>query len=328
MPAIVCFDLEGPLSPEDCAYNLMKLIPVGGPLFEAISRYDDLLTLEGREGYEPGDTLALIFPFLRHHGLGEKEVISLAEQATLIPGAAELIQEIREQNSEAFCVTTTYQPYAQRLAQRVGIPPEKVAATPFPQEAKALEPGEAKLVEAAEKELPQIYPKQGDATLKDRLDRFFWKELQNTNLGRLFSQVKPVGGQRKVAAVQQFARVAGAPPRRIAVVGDSITDYKMFQAIRQQGGLAVAFNANEYALPYATIGLASSNIADLMPVLDGWLRNGLTEVERLVTHLERMSTPGDRSNFQWLVSKKDFTASLAVHKQIRALVRASAAKLG
>jgi len=42
----ICFDLEGPLSPQDNAYELMKLFPDGDKVFEVISRYDDLLTLE------------------------------------------------------------------------------------------------------------------------------------------------------------------------------------------------------------------------------------------------------------------------------------------
>jgi len=62
---LICFDLEGPLTPQDNAYELMKLVPRGGKIFEVLSRYDDLLALEGRPGYEPGDTLALIIFALR-----------------------------------------------------------------------------------------------------------------------------------------------------------------------------------------------------------------------------------------------------------------------
>ena len=57
MEKIICFDLEGPLSPQDNAFEVMKLIPNGDKIFEILSRYDDILALEGREGYEPGDTL-------------------------------------------------------------------------------------------------------------------------------------------------------------------------------------------------------------------------------------------------------------------------------
>ena len=51
----ICFDLEGPLSPQDNAYELMKLFPNGDKIFEVISSYGDLLTLEEKEDYELGE---------------------------------------------------------------------------------------------------------------------------------------------------------------------------------------------------------------------------------------------------------------------------------
>jgi len=39
------------LSPQDNAHELIRLFPGGDRIFEALSRYDDLLTLEGKEGY-------------------------------------------------------------------------------------------------------------------------------------------------------------------------------------------------------------------------------------------------------------------------------------
>ncbi len=104
----ICFDLEGPLSPQDNAYDLMKLFPDGDRVFEVISRYDDLLTLEGREGYEPGDTLALIVPFLVLHGISEADITDLADRATLTGGAARLVTWLNDEGWQVFCITTTY----------------------------------------------------------------------------------------------------------------------------------------------------------------------------------------------------------------------------
>jgi energy-converting hydrogenase A subunit R len=83
MANFICFDLEGPLSPQDNAYELMKLFPNGDKIFEVISRYDDLLTLEEREDYEPGDTLALIVPFLILHNISVANITALAAKASL-----------------------------------------------------------------------------------------------------------------------------------------------------------------------------------------------------------------------------------------------------
>ena len=79
MQNIICFDLEGPLSPQDNAYEVMGLFENGHEIFEVISRYDDLLTIENRENYEPGDTLALIAPFLVYHKITEADITKVSD---------------------------------------------------------------------------------------------------------------------------------------------------------------------------------------------------------------------------------------------------------
>ena len=95
MSNFICFDLEGPLSPQDNAYDLMKLFPNGDRIFEVISRYDDLLTLEERESYEPGDTLTLIVPFLVLHNITEDNITTLATKVSFTGGAA-ISREVAE----------------------------------------------------------------------------------------------------------------------------------------------------------------------------------------------------------------------------------------
>ena len=101
---LICFDLEGPLSPQDNAYELMKLFPDGDKIFEVISRYDDLLTLEKRTDYEPGDTLALIVPFLILHNISEADIGSLSRKATLTGGADKLISSLEYSGWKIFCI--------------------------------------------------------------------------------------------------------------------------------------------------------------------------------------------------------------------------------
>jgi energy-converting hydrogenase A subunit R len=60
-----------------------------------------------------------------------------------------------------------------------------------------------------------------------------------------------------------------------AVIGDSITDYKMLQEIRRAGGISIAFNGNSYALPYANIGMACADIRPLHLVLTAFREGGL-----------------------------------------------------
>ncbi|MBA7618193.1 hypothetical protein ES703_25514 [subsurface metagenome] len=323
----ILFDLEGPLSSQDNAYELMKLFPLGDRIFEVISRYDDLLALEGREDYEPGDTLALVVPFLICHHISEEDITGLAQRATLVDGAAELIADLSSSDWKVFCISTSYEQYALRIAHRVGISSDNLACTRFSLGRYLSQAKEEDLTKVEEIEQEILAMKPGDdESMKKRLDRFFWKELPKTSLGIALREVKPMGGRRKVEALNGFARAYGQSLERVVVVGDSITDARMLEAVDAVGGLAVAFNANEYALPYATIGLASTNLGDLKLALEAWAEGGRDAVKRVVRG--RAGGGPDRENFHWLAGGSDLEEPLKIHKRIRRLVREEAGKLG
>ncbi len=111
------------------------------------------------------------------------------------------------------------------------------------------------------------------------------------------------------------------------MVGDSITDFRMLAAVDKAGGLAIAFNANEYALPYATMGLAAKSIYPLAEVLEAWQKGQRKAVERLVKDKESGGSD-DKGHLRWLAGRKDLTDIIETHKRLRRLVRDEAAKLG
>jgi len=329
MTNVICFDLEGPLATQDNAYELMKLFSDGGKVFEIISRYDDLLTLEGRPNYEPGDTLALIAPFLVYHNIKEADITTLARKATLTSGAANLISRLSINGWKTFCISTSYEQYALHITHRLGIYSQNVACTSFPLDkiSCTLCKEDFRALEKMEKDILNTSSIDDD-WIKKNLDHFYFEQLPKTNLGSLLEQVRPVGGQRKVAALKRFAQAQDEQLSNWVVVGDSITDFKMLQAVNQAGGLAIAFNANEYALPYATMSLASTHLDDLQPVFEAWKQGKRSAVEKLVKGKEKTGGSGNRSYFHWLAEKKDIAAPVEVHQRIRHIVREEAAKLG
>jgi len=326
----IAFDLEGPLSPQDNAYDLMKLFPDGEKIFEVISRYDDLLALEEKEGYEPGDTLALIVPFLVLHDISENDISSLAMKARLTGGAADLIYNLQLDGFKTFCISTSYQQFALHITQKLGIYAHNVACTTFPLNSfrDSLTKEEADLLRQAEKDILKLHPPEDDRLIKEVLDGFYWEKLAAAGIGAAIKEVKPVGGRRKVDVLNKFAEASSQPLPQWAVVGDSITDFRMLQAVDEAGGLAIAFNANEYALPPATMSLASTSIADLREVLQTWQKSQRKGVEKLVRQEEKYGGKGDKENFHWLAGRKDLDDIIALHKRLRRLVREDAGKLG
>ena len=308
----------------------MKLFPDGDKIFEVISRYDDLLTLEEREDYEPGDTLALIVPFLVLHDISEDNISTLAANASLTGGASELTYQLEVNGWRIFCISTSYQQYAHHITQKLGIYTHNVACTTFPlnQLRATLRKEDSDLLQRAEKEILALHPPADDARIRHVLDDFYWQKLLVTEIGKAIKEVKPVGGRRKVAALEKFAETHNQPLSQWVVVGDSITDFRMLQAVDEEGGLAIAFNANEYALPYSTISLASTSIADLKEILQVWEKSQRKGVERMVKEKEKTDSKGDRGHFHWLSVRENMDDVIEIHKRIRRLVREEAGKLG
>ena len=326
----ICFDLEGPLSPQDNAYELMKLFPDGDKIFEVISRYDDLLTLEERESYEPGDTLALIVPFLVLHNISEDNIAALASKASLTGDANKLISQLHYSGWKVFCISTSYEQYAIRITQKLAIYTHNVACTSFPLDKfrATLCQEDSELLRQTEADILTMRPVTDDDRIKQSLDHFFWEKLPTTEIGMAVQEVKPVGGRRKVAALNRFADKYTQPLSNWVVIGDSITDFRMLQEVEQAGGLAIAFNANEYALPYSTMSLASTSLADLKEVLEAWQKGSRRGVEKIVKEKEKSGGVEDRGYFHWLSGRQDMDEVIELHKRIRRLVREEAGKLG
>ena len=332
MAKFICFDLEGPLSPQDNAYELMKLFPNGDKVFEVISRYDDLLTLEEREDYEPGDTLALIVPFLILHNISGDNIAELAAKASLTSGAEKLISWLQSNSWKIFCISTSYEQYAMRITQKLDIYAHNVACTAFPLDKlrATLSPEEKGLMQQAEDDILTMRPVDDDERIKQSLDNFFREKLPATDLGKAIKEVRPVGGRRKVAALNKFADKYDEPLSNWVVIGDSITDFRMLQAVEEAKGLAIAFNANEYTLPYATMSLASTHISDLQSVLEAWHKKKRGWTERVVKYKEKWRGKEDQHYFHWLAGRKDKDIDdiIEVHKKMRRIVREEAGKLG
>ena len=282
------FDLEGPLSPQDNAYEVMRLIKDGASLFEVLSRYDDYLALQNTPEYEPGDTLKLIVPFLVANGVTEQDIRKVSKRAKLVRGAKELIKWLQDDMWNVHVISTSYEQHAYNIASQLGIDREKVHCTRFPLNSfsDVLEDSEIELINEIQNEILSFCSNDDDENssigkLTTQLDEFFFEKAPRTRINAIFDKVTVVGGERKVRAL--MSAIGGAHAKQAAAIGDSITDYKMLQRIRSAGGLSVAFNGNVYALPHANIGMACVDIRPLHLILTEFRAGGVKSAFDLAT---------------------------------------------
>lgn len=329
MKNLICFDLEGPLSPQDNAYELMGLFKDGFRIFEVLSRYDDILTLEGCKDYEPGDTLSLIIPFLVKHGISEQDIRNVSNTARIVDGVKEVFEELRK-NWSAYIISTSFRQHAFNIASQLGIPEDHVYSTRLPLDEfrKKIDEKDLKIVEEVEKVMIESLQEASDEQVKKTLDEFY-KKAGKTSLS-ILKTVKVVGGGRKLEALNEIAGKEKKELKDLVAVGDSITDFKMLEAVKNNNGLAVVFNGNKYALPYGNIGVASSSMLPLLDILKAFKQGGTRKALELAStwnnNPERLKKASMANLLQTNETEKQ--QIIEEHAQTRKQVRGQASKLG
>jgi len=317
-------DCEGPISKNDNAFELAcQFIPDGNRLFTLISRYDDILAdIVKREGYKAGDTLKLILPFLKAYDVTNKTITEYSSRnILLVPGAKEMLGFVKS-FMPSFIVSTSYEQYMRALCHMVNFPFQNVYCTHLDLDKYSISEEEKKELKQLREEMvefpiPEI-PK-GAESLKDfpkklqqvvqRLDEIFWEDIPSMEIGKMFSEVNPVGGFEKAASVKGIVAKLKGSFYNAMYVGDSITDVEVFKLVRDGGGLTVSFNGNSFAVREAEVVVLSGNAVVTAVLVDVFSRFGKDQVINLI----REWKPSTMKQFTLNPSLKECFLTLYLH---------------
>jgi energy-converting hydrogenase A subunit R len=291
-------DCEGPLALNNNAFELCRefIKPQGDRFFQQVSRYDAYLAAVAKKpGYNAGDTLKLIPPFLKASGLTNAQVAAYSQKTVnLMPGADPAFKFLHGRNFPIFEISTSYRQFAEAVGLRLGFDGEHIFATELDLDRYELSAAEAKELQllqweiagALEIELPPeaVSPADLSAPVLEAitaLDRIFWERLPAMEIGALFREVTPLGGLEKGRAVTDSLAKTGLSLADTIYVGDSLTDVAAFQAVRAGGGLTISFNGNRDAVNAAEVIVVSDSawsIALLTAIVQSWGKEGVLEV--------------------------------------------------
>jgi len=302
-------DCEGPISKNDNAFELTShFVPDGDKLFTVVSRYDDVLAEVVRKpGYEAGDTLKLILPFLKAYGVTDGKMREFsAENLICISGAKDALQHVRGL-APAFIVSASYEHYLRELCKVLEFPFENTYCTRVCLDKYGIQEKEREELKQTAKEIAKLQvfeipsdaeslddlPKENQKTVR-RLDEIFWKKIAEMEIGRICREVNPVGGGEKAEAIKDIVRRLGVAVSDVMYVGDSITDDEAFRLVKREGGLTVSFNGNQYAVRNAEVAVLSENSVVTAVIADVFLRLGKPEALRLVKSWNRKALEKSR----------------------------------
>jgi len=250
----VYYDLEGPISSQDHAQVVCKqFVEDGDRLFPVLSRYvlsRYILAPFNEEGYEPGDTLSFQIPFLIEAGVTDEDLRKVSAQAGIVPGIIEFFTEVQRDGYTVGIISTSYEQHALSVAKRIGVPVGQVYCTRFPLDQLRKKVTDKTLIRQIRKRAVELYCDNlesgvNDTEMREVLDPFFLECLPRTELGRAMTEVKVMGGRRKVWALEEAVQANGGfHLGNTFVVGDSVTDFRMAQVVEAAGGIALAWNAN------------------------------------------------------------------------------------
>ena len=296
MKHVFVSDCEGPISKNDNAYELTAhFVPAGDKLFSIISKYDDVLAdVIQKPGYNAGDTLKFILPFLKAYDVTDEKMQEFSAQTLLIiAGTKETLNHILC-IADAFIVSTSYEHYIKALCRFVGFPFENAYSTRICIDKYKLMPQEKTKLKALAKEIaamqnmtiPPAARSLKDFSAKDqeticRLNEIFWKEIPNMRCGKIFSEVITVGGEQKAQAIREIAKKLKVPLSSVMYVGDSITDVQAFQLVSESKGLTISFNGNNYAVKNSEVSIMSENNIVTAIIADVFLNHGKDQVLKI-----------------------------------------------
>jgi energy-converting hydrogenase A subunit R len=302
-------DCEGPISKNDNAFEMAAhFIPDGDRLFTVISRYDDVLAeVLKRPKYKAGDTLKLILPFLKAYDVTDNKMREFSAKSLVLISNIKSTLEYVRRIAHTFVVSTSYEHYIRALCQALDFPYENTYCTLLSIDKYYMteeEKAELKKIakEIAQMPIIEIPPKaksledfsDRDQKIIHRLDEIFWRRIACTDCGRIFSEVNPVGGSEKAEAIKDAVQKVNVPLSDAMYVGDSITDVEAFKLVKENGGLAVSFNGNEYAIRNAEVAVLAENSVVIAVIADAFSRFGKQQTLRLIenwSHKALMKSP-------------------------------------
>lgn len=297
MKRIFITDCEGPISKNDNAYELTgKLVPEGNKLFEIISIYDDIQAeIVRRPNYRAGDTLRLIVPFLRACGATNEIIRKFSiKNIRLVSGSEETLSFIRSL-MPSYIVSTSYEHYIQSLCEVINFPFRNTYCTELDIDSYDFTRDEIdtvtkwidELVKLPKPKIPIGAKSITDLTEEDQktvnyLDEIFWTKMLDMVSGEIIKQIRPVGGTEKVDAVKDIIQRNSVDTSQVIYFGDSITDLAPLRYVRENKGLAISFNGNEYAIKEAEIAVLSFNTLVTSIITVAFKKGGKELVNELV----------------------------------------------
>ena len=271
-------DCEGPLTLNDNAFELCEhFIDDGDKLFKILSLYDDyLVDIVKKEGYKAGNTLKLILPFFVLEKLTNDDLIDFSKNHIYAVRDSKSLLKYLKETMNTYIVSTSYGQYIEALSNYMEFPFENTYYTKVDVDALSLNEDELSKISQFK---VQILENPEDYEL---FDEIFFSEIPKMGIYETIKKIDVIGGLGKKLAIDDIIENDKIDIKQMLYIGDSITDVEPLAFARDNDGISISFNGNEYPLKVAEIAIVSPSAVTTAVIANVYADNGKNKVLQFI----------------------------------------------
>ena len=271
-------DCEGPLTLNDNAFELCAhFIDDGDKLFKILSLYDDyLVDIVKKEGYKAGNTLKLILPFFVLEKLTNDDLIDFSKNHIYAVRDSKFLLKYLNETMNTYIVSTSYGQYIEALSNYMEFPFENTYYTKVDVDALSL--NEDELSKIAQFKV-QILENPEDYEL---FDEIFFSQIPRMGIYETIKKIDVIGGLGKKLAIDDIIENDKIDIKQMLYIGDSITDVEPLAFARDNDGISISFNGNEYPLNVAEIAIVSPSAVTTAVIANVYADNDKNKVLQFI----------------------------------------------
>ena len=271
-------DCEGPLTLNDNAYELSaKFIEDGGELFKILSLYDDyLVDIVKKENYKAGNTLKLILPFFVVENLKNRDFVEFSKNNIYAVSDSKFLLSYLKEAMNTYIVSTSYGQYIEAVSNYMQVPFENTFYTKVDVDSLVLSDEEISKI----KEFKDMILKNPEDY--ELFDDIFFKQITKMQIYEKIKEIDVVGGEGKKSAIEKIIKRDGIDVNQMLYIGDSITDVEPLEFAKNNDGISISFNGNEYPLNAAEIAIVSKSAIATAVVANVYVDNDKKTVLKFI----------------------------------------------
>ena len=271
-----------------------RFIRNGGKIYEVLMAYDNIQSFElNTDNRKSGDSLRTLVPLLKASGATDSSVQEYFTNGMKLMPGYDTMHHLNRMMS-TMVVSESYEHHAMALCDAMNLPYDGIRCTEVSFDDLDMSERDKKrsrelMVELSKLNAPKVssnsgirYLDQKDETILNTVEEITGA-ADDLDIMYQLGEMRPMGGNEKAFALMDLRRRTEVDLDRTAYVGNNSSDFPAMDIVRDNEGLAVSFNGDEYAVRGSNVAVMSPNSIVAAVLISEFYGNGLEGVFSLIS---------------------------------------------